>query len=57
MTYVPAKLPAEIITELDTLVKKGVHENRSQAIRDILKKGLGLKREGKINATGSNTPK
>lgn len=54
MTYVPVKLPSDVIEGLDALVNQGVQENRSQVIRNILKKALGLKTEGKDNAAGSN---
>ena len=44
MKVVQVRMPKAMIKELDTLVKKGEHSNRSDVVRDALRKQLAYMR-------------
>lgn len=49
---IPVRLDRETLETLDLFVKTGLYGNRSEAIRDLMKRGLdsqqGLKRLGRL---------
>ncbi|MHA2363105.1 MAG: ribbon-helix-helix domain-containing protein [Candidatus Hodarchaeales archaeon] len=40
MAIIPINLDDELISKVDLLVKKGLYKNRSEALRDQIKKGI-----------------
>ncbi len=43
MDVVQVRIPREMIRRIDTLVKKGIYPNRSEAIRDAVRRLLNSK--------------
>ncbi len=41
MDVVQVRIPREMIKKIDELVKRGVYPNRSEAIRDAVRRFLG----------------
>lgn len=52
---IPVRLDRDTLETLDMFVKTGLYQNRSEAIRDLMKRGLdsqeGLKRLGRLVRT------
>ncbi len=47
---IPAKLTSKLIAELDALIKEGWYANRSEAIRDAVRKMVERKQLARLEA-------
>jgi Arc/MetJ-type ribon-helix-helix transcriptional regulator len=54
MDVIQARLPAGLIREINLLVKKGLYANRSDVIRDAVRKMMLERQIGSIPNTGNS---